>query len=262
MAIIPVSDIDSCFIDAIGMLAEHAPAGRIAAQDGVRIAATGAGGREFNLVHILEPPEDEATLDWAIDLLDQSSPQWMLQLRAEHVPHLAEALAARGLKFQDALPVMLADVPASLPELPDGLRLEEVRDPVQLRANTEAAAVGFGAPSADGLHPVFPPSLLSDNRIVLFNGWVDDAAHPQATAAAAVRGSLVGVFSITAHPSVRRRGIGAAMTWAAMASGARRGASHAVLQASPMGEPVYRAMGFTTVGHHHRFARGAETEAT
>ena len=51
-------------------------------------------------------------------------------------------------------------------------------------------------------------------------------------------------------PEFRRRGYGAAATWAAIEVGAQRGCDHAVLQASEMGAPVYRRMGFVDVGRY------------
>jgi len=49
-------------------------------------------------------------------------------------------------------------------------------------------------------------------------------------------------------PELRRMGIGRAVTAAVIAEGRERGLRVAVLGASAMGEPVYRAMGFREVG--------------
>jgi len=46
---------------------------------------------------------------------------------------------------------------------------------------------------------------------------------------------------------MRRRGYGAAMTWAAIAEGVKRGCTAAALRATEMGESVYAAMGFVDV---------------
>ncbi len=43
------------------------------------------------------------------------------------------------------------------------------------------------------------------------------------------------------------------VTWAVIAEGLRRGARFMSLQASPMGEPMYRRMGFTTPTHYRWF---------
>ncbi len=49
------------------------------------------------------------------------------------------------------------------------------------------------------------------------------------------------------------RGYGKAVTWAVIAAGFRRGARFMNLQASPMGEPMYRRMGFITPTHYRWF---------
>ena len=50
------------------------------------------------------------------------------------------------------------------------------------------------------------------------------------------------------------KGYGAAVTWAVVAEGARRGYTHAVLQTSESGYPVYRRVGFVDGGWHVELA--------
>jgi predicted GNAT family acetyltransferase len=57
-----------------------------------------------------------------------------------------------------------------------------------------------------------------------------------------------GVYNVVTVPAHRGKGYGAAVTWAVVAEGARRGCTHAVLQASETGYPVYRRMGFVDAG--------------
>lgn len=47
------------------------------------------------------------------------------------------------------------------------------------------------------------------------------------------------------------------MTWAAVAAAAQRGLAAVVLQASPMGLPVYERMGFAQIRTHHRYRPAA-----
>ncbi|TFV29680.1 GNAT family N-acetyltransferase [Streptomyces sp. T1317-0309] len=51
----------------------------------------------------------------------------------------------------------------------------------------------------------------------------------------------------------RRRGIGGALTAAALQVGRERGMRLAALVASPAGEPLYRRFGFTTVSEYRIF---------
>ena len=58
---------------------------------------------------------------------------------------------------------------------------------------------------------------------------------------------------MSTRSTARGRGLGAAVTWAAVHEGLRRGARFASLQAWPMGEPVYRRIGFAAVSHYGVF---------
>jgi len=65
-----------------------------------------------------------------------------------------------------------------------------------------------------------------------------------------------GVGWVGTAPDAQRRGYGAAVTWAVVQEGFRRGVRVMNLQASPMGEPVYRRMGFRTPTEYRFFVAG------
>ena len=62
-----------------------------------------------------------------------------------------------------------------------------------------------------------------------------------------------GVGWVGTVPSEFGRGYGSAVTWKVVTEGLARGARFMNLQASPMGAPVYRRMGFTTPTHYRAF---------
>ena len=62
-----------------------------------------------------------------------------------------------------------------------------------------------------------------------------------------------GIGWVGTLPDEFGRGYGRAITWAVIEEGIRRGARFMNLQASPMGEPMYRKMGFTTPTHYRWF---------
>jgi predicted acetyltransferase len=89
-------------------------------------------------------------------------------------------------------------------------------------------------------------SMLADPSMVLVVGRVDGV--PVSSAIAVVTATTAGIYNVATPPEHRRRGYGAALTWAAVDQGARLGCDHSVLQASELGAPVYRQMGYRDLG--------------
>jgi GNAT superfamily N-acetyltransferase len=65
---------------------------------------------------------------------------------------------------------------------------------------------------------------------------------------------VAGIFLVHVAEDHRRRGVGGALTAAALRVGKERGMRLAALGASPAGEPLYRRFGFTTVSEYHLFS--------
>ncbi|HEV8490270.1 MAG TPA: hypothetical protein VGQ58_10840, partial [Candidatus Limnocylindrales bacterium] len=69
-------------------------------------------------------------------------------------------------------------------------------------------------------------------------------------------GETLGIYAVGTLAHARRRGYGRAVTWAVLEAGATAwGSRQAILQSSQMGVPVYRSMGFETVGAFTTFER-------
>jgi ribosomal protein S18 acetylase RimI-like enzyme len=68
-----------------------------------------------------------------------------------------------------------------------------------------------------------------------------------ATVSLLTAGGAAGIYNVATIEAERGRGIGAAMTAAAIRHGAARGFTVATLQASTMGRPVYERLGFRFV---------------
>lgn len=144
--------------------------------------------------------------------------------------------------------------------LPDGL---------DLRAVDRA---GTGAPDAVTLEDAAAAAKRSDLGItdsadevaaflsglppsVRLFAAVDEAGVARATSACHVFGEYTQVFFVSTEPSWRRRGIGTAMTAAALRGAASLGARRALLHSTAEGASVYRRLGFEPVGLLTRYAR-------
>jgi N-acetylglutamate synthase len=162
-------------------------------------------------------------------------------------PAVEAQVAELELTERDPMPGMtvapdeLADPPVS------GLEIVLVEDEDGLVEAARTAAAGDAA-AAEVLRPLYAPEILelAGNRVYL--GRVD--GETLATAIGYQTGRDVAIFSVATLPDHRRRGYGAAISAHACREGFANGADLAWLQTSPIGESVYRALGFRhTVTH-------------
>ncbi|MGA8302358.1 MAG: GNAT family N-acetyltransferase [Thermoplasmata archaeon] len=91
------------------------------------------------------------------------------------------------------------------------------------------------------LHPSLSPSS-EEPDLRCFVGYRDDV--PVATSARFLQDGVVGIYGVATIPEARRNGFGSAMTLAALAEGRSLRYGVGVLIATPMGEPVYKRLGF------------------
>jgi predicted GNAT family acetyltransferase len=86
-------------------------------------------------------------------------------------------------------------------------------------------------------------------RIDKFVCWVAyRGAEPVATAATITCNGAVGIYNVATVPGHRERGYGEAITRYALSAALRDNkATHAVLQATAQGFPLYQKMGFEPV---------------
>ena len=81
---------------------------------------------------------------------------------------------------------------------------------------------------------------------------------PVAAAALFVGAGVAGIYNVATVPEARGRGIGRAVTAAALAEAVARGQHTAVLGASELGYPVYRRLGFRDVSRLRSYALRAQ----
>lgn len=141
-----------------------------------------------------------------------------------------------GLQLMGHPPLMVRPAGGSAPPPPPGVQVTEVRDAAGLAEFDRVVAAGFPTP----LSPV-PPALLG-GPARFFLATVD--GEPAATAMSYAGHGVVDVEAVATLPHLRRRGAGAAATWAATTADPDR---PAVLISSDDGAGIYRRMGYLPV---------------
>ncbi|HVE64246.1 MAG TPA: hypothetical protein VNB94_10660 [Mycobacteriales bacterium] len=254
----PRDRLDDHFAEWLLPLVENSDHGLYARGDGIVVTAVGRGGDVFNTAAAFDVPRGAPTaVQWAIDLLASTDCRYAFQVPTDLRSAVGPHLERQGLVLVETLPGMAHDRISSIPAAPLGLRLVTVTDGDRLADHAAAITRGFGGTDPSALAAVLTPALLADPRVTMLNGYLDDDETLVATSASAVVHGIAGVFGVTVAERARRRGLGAAMTWAATAAGVRAGADSAALQASALGSSVYARMGFRTVRTFDRYALGS-----
>ncbi len=163
---------------------------------------------------------------------------------------LGRHLRVKGLDHVLVVPGMAMDL-STLPDepVPPNLTIEPVGSRAELETFLRIFLSTFQIDEA--IVPRFlevrmglPPD--HEEKSVAFLGRLNGRAV--ASAELFVSGGVAGLYSVGTLPAARGRGIGRAMTIAALREGKERGYRVGALQGTAMGVPVYRRLGFREYG--------------
>jgi ribosomal protein S18 acetylase RimI-like enzyme len=159
---------------------------------------------------------------------------------------LLAAAEAAGFQLVYEMPEMTLGGKLEAPELPPGAELRKL---TAIEQADDFWRVAIASYSSIG----FPPEvfagytnhggLLAEN-VVAFLALFD--GEPVGIAMTMVSHDVAGIYWVGSLEQARGKGIGRAVTVAATNAGFDLGADVASLQASPMGKPIYEAMGYET----------------
>jgi GNAT superfamily N-acetyltransferase len=162
-------------------------------------------------------------------------------------PGLRDQLLASGLKYHGNKPGMATNMSGleTRLTLPSGLRIDVVEGEGDLLSFVEVTARSFDVTEPDAR--AFFRILCSlkagkPSRLVCYLGHLDN--KPVATGVLFNAADVSGGYWMGTVPEARGRGVGTWMTKKVMMDGREMGYGVAVLQATEMGEPVYRRIGF------------------
>jgi hypothetical protein len=158
---------------------------------------------------------------------------------------LRAAAEAAGLLVMRDSPQMVCDGPIVSPSLTDGVELVWVDRPAQVAAFAELVDTSYqslGAPAGAIRRSIVALDRLLDPHIETALALLD--GEPVACAQLLLSHGMGGVYYVGTLEAARARGLGELVTAAVTNRGFERGAAFVGLQASPMGEAIYRRMGY------------------
>jgi len=210
------------------------------------------------------------TDDRALDLLARRLPRLFARVTYvfDEAGGCRRLLSEAGSYRATRCTAMVCDDLGAIPELPlpAGLRLRAVRagdhggDDAGDDGRVALVDAAVAALRSD-------PEMAPTANLADFVGYlrsvpstrylaaVDEDGVVRATAAAATWASTAGVFFVNTDPAWRGRGVGTAMTAAALRKAATDGAERACLDASDLGRSIYLRLGFEPVGGITQFVQ-------
>lgn len=240
-------------IETIASGSSNAPGALVRRADGVAVALTGLPIRLFNQIIVEQETVSEEAIADAVATARARGDRYAVNLRRGQDDRLRPFLARLGLAPLSDDPWMpgmaLHPIPARRAVSRDGSaglehEIRRVDDEAGIEDHLVTAAAGFEMPE-EMLRAIVGPALTARAEATVYVGYVD--GRPVTTGLGFRTGRTIGVYNISTLPGARNRGYGAAMTERVATDGAAGGCDVAILQASPMGRPIYERLGYRTV---------------
>src|SRR5262245_27137897 len=169
----------------------------------------------------------------------------LLWVLPTHDRVVVSALETRGFGVGAGTPGMTIDL-ATLPpvDLPPDTTIDEVDgDPDALHDAATIALTTNGLPP-NSVGPYLDALDGLTDRSTIRTFLAVRSGAPLASSTLLSAAGVAGLYNVGTLPDARRTGLGRLVSIAAMAAGREAGYRVGVLQSSPLGEPVYRAIGF------------------
>ncbi len=236
--------------ELFGRMADAVPAGRREVDGSLALLSTGSPIGFFNPAMPTGAVDPETTVARVAEHYSGLGLPYVVLFRDDVAPGLAEACASSGMVEHWQMPLMVLDpIPADHGSATVvGLEIVVV-GPDEIDTYGDVVSEGFGMPAE--LFTQLGRSMFDVEGFIGLLGLLD--GRPVATSAAFVDGDTIGVYNVAVPEAERRKGLGEALTAAAARAGADAGATRSILQASQLGAPVYRRMGYETPDRYRQF---------
>lgn len=192
------------------------------------------------------PLDDDAApeLEGALAEVEGAGVPSSVQLRAGETPACEREARRLGLTKELAMPAMVVRRDGLRSVEVGGLSISAVGGDPDRKLAIETAAEGFGAPLSI-FEPIYRDDVLGLDGFRVYVARAGDEVV--STSIGYTQGDDAAIFNVATPSAHRGRGYGAAVTVAAALGGFEDGAELVWLQASGLGFPVYRRLGFEQV---------------
>ena len=175
----------------------------------------------------------------------------ILQSTPENLGTLLEQYGLQRAGETPGMAANLAEVSSAQKKI-DNFKIEKVSNAEMrvLWARTAAVGTGFSDAATDELAQLevtlSDPQYKAQYRYIGFL-----AGTPVATSAMVLDSGVAGIYAVATIPEARRKGIGKIMTVIPLLEAKQKGYHVGILQASSMGYPIYKKIGFKKVCKFH-----------
>jgi ribosomal protein S18 acetylase RimI-like enzyme len=171
---------------------------------------------------------------------------------------MAGALEGYGLRPAGEIPGMAIELGSALEasEPIPGFAVKKAGAEMRrLWGRVAGEGSGFPEDATEGLATIEASMDEAEGaRRLRYIGFLD--GKPVATSVMILDSGVAGIYAVATLPEARRRGIGRMMTAVPLLEAREAGYRLGILQASDMGYPVYRSMGFRDVCRYRLYLQG------
>ncbi|MDG4759128.1 GNAT family N-acetyltransferase [Micromonospora sp. WMMD710] len=240
----------AAYFDAFEALVAVTPKGWHTERGTARGSLTHCGVPLLNVAYDMTPEPDLGSLDEVATEVGRQGARWSIMVRRGVGDEVVDLAARHGLVERQEVPILGCAVD-DLVFRASAAQRELVHHVGAARSDlyTEILAQGFETPES-----VFGP-LMGGGVLdaASMTGYLADDGQPVGTGFGIRTPDAIGVYNIAVVPSARGRGLGRALTEAALRDGVAAGARWAFLLPSVMGQPLYESMGFRLVDNWTMF---------
>ncbi|MCP4084272.1 MAG: GNAT family N-acetyltransferase [Actinomycetia bacterium] len=222
------------------------PGGQSAYVDGLLVCRSLLPDPTMSTAVVRREPDDHAVaVDSAASLFSIVGLPLTVDVADGLRPRLEQAMVDRGMGEVARRPGLAVDLDrVELAPSPVDVRIAPVSSPAELAAVREVQTAAFGMPP-EVMAGLLHDDVLATSGVYQFGAWAEATLVSCATMH--VDDRAAGLFGIATHPDHQRRGVGAAITSAALAGARDLGADLAWLQTTDAGLGVYQSLGLEPI---------------